>query len=155
MLKYKAQAGTLIAWTAVLLWMLVIFSFSSQAADQSADLSKGIVEIFIDMIEKIVPGYDVAMINLEHYIRKSAHFCSYLILGILVMNALRRSGVEGFRLCAFALGICVLYAISDEVHQLFVSGRSGQATDVLLDSAGAMLGIGVRMLFKREKQYKL
>jgi VanZ family protein len=101
------------------------------------------------MIEKIVPEYDVALSNLEYFFRKGAHFFSYLVLGVLVMNALRRSGVEGFRLCIFALGICVLYAISDEVHQLFVHGRSGQVTDVLLDSVGAVVGIGgLRLLME-------
>lgn len=151
MLRYNTQKSLIISWTAVLLWMLFIFSLSSQAADQSAYLSKGMVEIFIDIIEKLLPGYDLDMINLEHFVRKSAHFCSYLVLGVLVINALRRSGVEGLKLCGFALGICVLYAISDEVHQLFVPGRSGQATDVFIDSAGAMLGICGRMLLRRRK----
>ena len=151
MLRYNTQKSLLISWAAVLLWMLVIFSLSSQAADQSAGLSTGIVEIFIDIIEKILPGYDADMISLEHFIRKVAHFCSYLVLGVLVTNALRRSGVEGLKLYAFALGICVLYAISDEVHQLFVPGRSGQAADVFIDSAGALLGIGGKMLLKCRK----
>lgn len=75
-------------------------------------------------------------------IRKTAHFSVYLLLGVLVMNALRRSGVIGLKAVALAIGICVLYAVSDEVHQLFVPGRGGQARDVLIDSAGAILGIG-------------
>ena len=40
----------------------------------------------------------------------------------------------------FSLWTCALYAVSDEIHQLFVSGRSCQLTDVLLDSAGAFVG---------------
>lgn len=151
MFKYKVHISTLIAWTAVLLWMLIIFSLSSQAAEQSAGLSRGIVATIVDIIEKIVLVHNVDMDKLEHLIRKSAHFCSYLVLGILTTNALRRSGAKGLKLFAAALGICILYAISDEVHQLYVPGRSGQATDVLLDSTGAFLGIGGRMLLSGRK----
>ena len=50
---------------------------------------------------------------------------------------------------AVAVGICVLYAISDEVHQLFVPGRSGQFKDVFLDSGGAIVGAALYRLFVR------
>lgn len=47
----------------------------------------------------------------------------------------------------FALLICVLYAISDEVHQKFIPGRSGEVRDVIIDTAGASVGISVYLLF--------
>jgi VanZ family protein len=59
------------------------------------------------------------------------------------MNAFRSSGVKGLRGFIFSLVFCVLYAISDEVHQLFVPGRGAQVTDVMIDSFGAFVGIGV------------
>ena len=51
------------------------------------------------------------------------------------------------RSIAIAIAICVLYAISDEVHQLFVLGRCGQVRDVILDGFGSMVGIGIYNMF--------
>ena len=62
------------------------------------------------------------------------------MLGALTVNAFCTSGVCGFKGIAAAGIVCVLYAISDEIHQIFVPGRSGQFSDVLLDSAGAVIG---------------
>ncbi len=143
----------LLSWLSVLLWMLFIFNMSSQTAIQSDKLSKGIVAVVVEMIEKITHGLDLDTSGFNHFIRKFAHFFAYLVLGILVMNALNQSGVRGLRACAFAIGICVLYAVSDEVHQLFVPGRGGQAVDVLIDSAGAAMGIGGQQRHLRLKEY--
>ena len=56
--------------------------------------------------------------------------------------------------------ICVIYAISDEIHQLFVPGRAGQVRDVLIDSAGSFLGIIIvmaleKLLIKFNKKHKI
>ena len=47
----------------------------------------------------------------------------------------------------FAGVMGISYAISDEIHQLFVSGRAGQVQDVIIDSIGVILGICILMLF--------
>ncbi|WP_243096886.1 VanZ family protein [Thermohalobacter berrensis] len=62
---------------------------------------------------------------------------------MLVINAFVRSEVKGFKGFIFSFVFCILYAISDEVHQLFVPGRDAQITDVMIDSAGAFIGIGM------------
>lgn len=141
----------LFSWTAVLLWMLLIFYLSSQAADQSDKLSSGLVTRFFDLLEYILPALNIDIAVFDKIARKTAHFSIYLILGILVSDALKRSGNKGWRLITIALCICVLYAISDEVHQLFVPGRSGQAMDVLIDSVGAALGISLKILFNQNR----
>ncbi|MDD4756454.1 MAG: VanZ family protein [Prolixibacteraceae bacterium] len=130
-------------YTAVILWMALIFNLSSQVAMQSNELSTGITEVIVKTVQKIAPKADFDLKSFNHMLRKNAHFFAYLVLGILVLTALRRSGATGCRSVALALGICVLYAISDEVHQLFVPGRGGQVKDVIIDSAGAGVGIGV------------
>jgi VanZ family protein len=79
----------------------------------------------------------------NHVVRKFGHFGIYFTLGILVLNALTVSGVRGFKGFIFSLVFCILYAISDEVHQLFVLGRGAQVVDVLIDSLGAFVGIGM------------
>lgn len=95
------------------------------------------------MIKKVFPAPDFDMNQFDHIVRKNAHFFAYLVLGILVMNALRRSEVSGIKVAILTLGICALYAGSDEMHQLFVAGRSGQIIDVFIDSSGTFIGIGL------------
>ena len=51
----------------------------------------------------------------------------------------------------FLLALCssFLYACTDELHQLFVSGRSGQFTDVLIDTLGALFGCLLLLMIRR------
>ena len=77
--------------------------------------------------------------SLDFYIRKNAHFIAYFILGILTLVALIQS--ETRKPANLALLIGILYAVSDEFHQLFVPGRAGQFRDVLVDGAGTVLGV--------------
>lgn len=96
-------------------------------------------------LERVAPNTatELEINRLHHMLRKNAHFIAYLILGILVMNALRSSREYGYQSIALALLICALYAISDEIHQIYVPGRSGELRDVMIDSVGASVGIGV------------
>ena len=135
-----------IPWLLVILWMALIFYLSHQPATKSNRLSKGATEMIVETVEKVVPKVDVNKRSFNHILRKNAHFLAYLVLGILVANGLRSSGVVGYRSIGLALLICVLYAVSDEVHQLFVPGRGGQVKDVIIDSTGAVVGILLRTL---------
>lgn len=85
-------------------------------------------------------------------VRKNAHFFVYLVLGVFVINALRRSGVRGYRCVVYALLICILYAASDELHQVFVPGRGAQVKDVIIDSAGACVGILVCLIISSKRK---
>lgn len=137
-----------LSWAAVFLGMLLIFNLSSQVATQSNKLSTSIAELIIKVVEKVVPGVEYNVKSVNNALRKGAHFFAFLILGLLVINALQRSGIGGFRCVALALVICILYAVTDEVHQLFVPGRGGQMRDVLIDIAGSGMGIGLYWFFR-------
>lgn len=132
-----------LSWATVILWMAVIFGFSHQPATVSSGMSSGITETILKAISQISSETAIDADALHSFVRKNAHFFVYLILGILVFRALRMSGVLGYRGAGTALLICALYASSDETHQLFISGRSGELRDVLIDSAGAVVGIGL------------
>ncbi len=138
----------IISWIAVIIWMVLIFKLSSQPAVQSGKLSGEITNINIKAIEKVKPNTKFNIVKFDHMVRKNAHFFVYLLLGVFVISILRRSGVTGVRSIVFALLICILYAISDEVHQVFVPGRSAQVKDVIIDSAGASVGLGLYLLKK-------
>ncbi len=135
----------IVSWAAVLLWMLFIFKMSSQVAIESNDLSLGITGLLYKLMDGFI-RFNQAAVN--HIVRKGAHFTAYLLLGILTLNALSSIGITKYRKVIIAFSICVLYAISDEIHQLFVPGRSGQPGDVLIDSLGAGVGIAIHLLIE-------
>lgn len=126
----------IISWAAVILWMGLIFYLSHQPAVQSSQLSTAITEAIAEKVEKFNPHTVLDKSRLSHLVRKHAHFLIYLVLGFLVAHAIKLSK-------RWAVWISVLYAVSDEGHQLFVPGRGAQFTDVLIDSAGAMVGISL------------
>lgn len=132
----------LFSWILVVLWMTLIFYLSHQPATESNELSIGITEKITGIVDKAIPNtINTNIRNLNHIIRKYAHFFAYLVLGILTFNGLKDSGIAGGRGFILALIICILYAISDEIHQLFIPGRSGQVTDVVIDGMGSLVGV--------------
>lgn len=136
----KKRIMMVMAWVSALVWMGIIFYLSNQPATQSSQLSTGITERFVLIVEKIIPAINnLDFENMETYIRKNAHFIAYFILGMLVLSALKQSNIQ--KSAVIAISICIFYAISDEFHQLFVLGRSGQFSDLLIDAAGALLGV--------------
>lgn len=118
----------IISWAAVLLCMAVIFILSAQKGDESQSLSDRLIIIF---------GMEVS----SDFIRTCAHFLEYAGLSVLVYNALYRT-LGCFR-PFFSVIISALYAVADEVHQLFVEGRACQITDIITDTLGAAAGIAV------------
>ncbi len=135
-----------IGWILVIGWMAFLFTMSAKVREESNDLSKGITEKIVETVEKVYPDAEIDISRFNHIIRKNAHFFGYLLLGILVSFVLRMSGVRGFKLFIFSLMFCVIYAISDEVHQHFVPGRGPQVRDVIIDSAGSTVGIAINFM---------
>ena len=74
-------------------------------------------------------------------VRKTAHFTVYTILGVLVYLFTRTFEGKNWKKVLISIGFAFLYACSDELHQLFVSGRSGEIKDILIDSCGATFGV--------------
>lgn len=137
-------------------WMVFIFSMSSQDSNKSSNISGGTIRLILSVVpqfnEKSEESQDEIVESLQHITRKSAHFLGYMLLGILtILLFLEFEKLEYKPQWAFLF--CVLYAISDEVHQLFVPGRSGQIKDVFIDSCGSFLGIFVIMTFIKIKNF--
>lgn len=145
----------ILAWSIVVVWMAAIFMFSAQPADESNAQSGSVVEL---IAQAVYPGYAELSVDeqaqlIERYqyaVRKCGHFTEYLILGVLCTVASRQSfflesGVSRRRYGAalLAVAISALYAMSDEIHQLYVAGRSCRFTDVLIDTSGAIVGAAI------------
>ncbi len=125
--------------------MITIFCFSAQNAASSNGISGGFIvsvaRFFNTDFESLTVEEQAEIIHTwQHFVRKTAHFCEYALLGFLAANALRTYRLYSFRRFLLPVVICFIYAISDEVHQYFVPGRSCQLADVVLDTAGGIFG---------------
>lgn len=133
-------------WAAVGLWAAVIFWFSAQDGTRSGGMSGSITA----RLAAILPGWNslspekqAARVDfLHHLVRKGAHMSEYAVFGALLMNAwMRQRRCAGKRSAVLAAFCGLLYAASDEFHQLFVPGRAGLVTDVLIDFGGVWMGV--------------
>ena len=109
----------------------------------SSGLSLSVVEAVRGFFDSL--GLPSAWVT-NFLVRKTAHFSEYAMLGILATQALDPDG-RFFKSRWLGIAACLVLVPSvDETIQLFVPGRSGQVTDVLLDCCGAAFGVAVRML---------
>lgn len=137
-------------WLPALLWMSLIFGFSTQAGS-----TRHTSRIIGPLLRWINPNVTDATINRVQYIvRKGAHTTEYAILAVLLWRA-RRQPVRGntrpwhWSEASFAFGLAIAFAASDEFHQTFVPMREGRVGDVFIDSAGAALGLSAVWLIGR------
>jgi len=126
-------------------WMVIIFSFSSKNSDdstvQSNNLGYFIANIFVPDFDSLSEAEKIQIVeSIDHPIRKCAHATEYAILGFLITGCLSTNQKSKYRII-IAEVISALYATSDEIHQLFVPGRSCQFKDIIIDSSGALIGI--------------
>ena len=135
---------------AIILLCYTIFKFSDARGQKSSKTSTEFTKILINLFEnnKNMSQEEkyIRVESIQPLVRKGAHFCLYMLLGILTMLC-----AQTFNWCkAYKFDISVifilLYASSDEIHQLFVPGRSGQFIDVCLDTVAATCGILLVML---------
>ena len=141
----KANQHKLLIMLAAVFWMGIIFKLSAQPGEQSNLLSTKVTTIIVSLAQQF--RSDVNVLSLNYLIRKCAHFLAYLVLGIIVLFAMRRIGLTGKKGILWTLLICISYAITDELHQGVVPGRTPKLMDVVIDSSGALLGIGLFRLF--------
>ena len=125
--------------------------FSNMDTIKSNGTSKGIINSVVDttletsnnigIIEEIPTEKEKQNIinNLNLPLRKIMHFTEYLILSLLLLNALTKTNIKNKYFITII--ICFLYAITDEYHQTFIDGRTGKFIDVLIDTTGSMLGL--------------
>ena len=82
-----------------------------------------------------IPSLNSGLGTWDTILRKLAHMTEYAILAVLLVRA------TGSYAWAFALAVG--YAVTDEVHQLFVRGRHGSPVDVAIDAVGALIGLAL------------
>jgi VanZ family protein len=136
-----------ISWTAVFLWMIVIFYLSSQTAQVSNRFSRSMTSIIVKIIA-LFSKISIETSTMQNWfdmmnntVREYAHGTIFFILVLLVCNAFLKSGLRGWKLYTFALVFCAIFACLDELHQIFVQGRGAEFKDFLMDCTGAIMGL--------------
>lgn len=125
----------------IIIWMAIVFIFSNQPSDVSSKTSGSITEKVVQAITKDNKKITQNQRDtIETVIRKCAHFGLYLIGGILTTSFINTTNVQGKRIIIYAILFIFVYAITDELHQLFVPGRSGEIRDVIIDTVGGSCG---------------
>ena len=124
-----------------ILIMAFIFLQSALPADLSKEESNLIVQALIEFLQ-----IDAEL--LSFVVRKCAHFTEYLLLGVSLYATVREydpvrleRSEQLRRTALISWGIGALYALTDEVHQAFVPGRSCEIRDMLIDSCGVAAGV--------------
>lgn len=119
--------------------MGVIFWFSSKTAAESTGQSN----VFVEWLENLFGKNEIWVF----IVRKSAHCLEFTGLGLLVSAAVFFT--KGKTNAIISLAIASAYAVTDEIHQIFVEGRSCELRDWVIDTVGALLGIiAFYVLFK-------
>lgn len=145
-LKYKKVIYLLL----VFIWMFVIFNFSNKNTYKSNSDSKKITYTIFESCLKVSNKLNITSVNTSVkaleltnkyniVVRKCAHASIYLVLGIFIYYLLDILNKKN----AYMISVlfCMGYAITDEIHQKFVVGRTSSVIDVLIDTLGCIIGL--------------
>ena len=129
----------------VVVVFILIYVFSSFDATSSSSQSSKIVDyikkyIFPDL-STLRNKHDIKIVNdtISFIVRKAAHLSVYTLLGVFSFAGLWAIKDKKKRYFT-AVGICMAYAVTDEIHQSFVPGRSCELRDVIIDTCGSAFG---------------
>ena len=146
----KTKCKKVVYWIILIAWMILIFYMSNQPAD----ISNGQSDFVLNLVESLGVNISSNYVDIAiTIIRKGAHFTEYLILNLLYFNVLRMY-ISKNKALIYSIGLSFIYASTDEFHQLFVQGRAGRFTDVLIDTSGAATGSIIVLIIKKLITYK-
>ena len=127
----------IIKFILIILCMLFIFSLSADNGEASEAKSDSVIVKVTETIlhKKLTPEEKERYIeSTVKVVRKTTHF----ILGLLIISFLKEFGLTR-KSIIISIIVVLLYACSDEIHQTFVAGRSGEVLDVIIDTLGGSL----------------
>ena len=133
----------------IIAWMTLVFYLSNQISDESSKLSGGITRAILHFFN-ILEGKTIEQQSqIETIVRKLAHYSIYTIGGILILSHVNLYKISANKKVIVSQLVGTLYATTDEIHQLFVPGRSGEIRDVCLDSLGVITGIIITLIIQK------
>lgn len=133
------------------LFAIMIFCFSARNGVESTEDSYAVGMEFGRIVHPDFDSWPEAeqlafAAKVDHPIRKLAHATEYAVFAMLLCGAWMDKRRKKALSALYAWATAAVYAATDEFHQLFVPGRSGQVKDVLLDSCGAAVGVLLLLL---------
>jgi VanZ family protein len=135
------------SWIPAIIVMIIIFAFSSKPADSSNESSMTVADHILSAYETTTQvqfdakqRYQV-LETMNMIVRKGSHFCEYALLAVTIAFHFFIHGLKGMRLLLLSVTLSAMYAATDEYHQTFIPGRSGQFRDVMIDTSGATAGM--------------
>ena len=139
----------------LLICIISIFLLSSEDRDTSTNTS---IETTKKVVSVVSNDEDTSTKIAKDYfneVRKSAHLIEYFCLGILAINVLKDYHKINIWMILICVAFCMLYALSDEIHQIYVPGRSCELRDIFIDTSGSIIGIIIYSLinFIYRKRY--
>ena len=131
----------------LLVWIIVIFSFSNQNGEESSGISDKVGARIVNLVDDLasmnwsIEEKNAAIAKIAYPIRKMAHMFEYAILALLAYISFSN----------YVISILIVFANGavDELHQLFIPGRAGRFTDVLIDTTGGLIMLALIWLFNK------
>lgn len=133
----------------VVMWMIVVFKFSSEPADISENTSLNVTRKIAQVIiskDATEEQKNEKIEVLDSIIRKVAHFTLYAIGGFFCLLYINIYEIDDKKKIGYSVITCFVYSVSDEIHQIFVPGRAGMITDVIIDTMGVVTGVCICLL---------
>ena len=145
----KLKVKRIIFAILVIINCVIIYKFSGQNSEESSQTSGFFVDKIVSIIVDINKSLNKESITdmVTFFVRKTAHFSIYALLGVWLMNEANTFQISKRRKIIICLIFGCLYAISDELHQSFVGGRSAEIRDVCIDTCGVLFGTFFVIIF--------
>lgn len=179
-MNFRLKLKKILSWILVVIWMIIIFYFSNMNTTESNQKSLETIEHIIDATEQLDTSKQEVqqennnltveeqyqqyqkqqyeqyqrqqLINVLNYpVRKLAHMFIYFVLALLILSAFKNEKKRK-KIKDITLVICFLYAYTDELHQAFVVGRSGNIFDVFIDTIGSLIAIMIYTKYANTKK---
>ena len=143
----------------IILWMILVFIFSNEGGVDSSGTSGNTIRQILILFKK---DWDLIQLEktiemLQPFVRKLAHFTLYAVGGFLTYNLNSKSEkikkleqrYSYINKYTITIIFGIFYAITDEIHQIFVPGRDGRVFDVCVDTLGVIFGLGICRFLKK------
>lgn len=134
----------------IVIWMGTVFNFSSEKGEESSQTSRKVTAAVVQTISnKTIEENEPLIDKIEKIIRKLAHYTIYTAGGFLIMNYADTTNTKIKKKIVGSIVFGSGYAVTDELHQFFVSGRSARVFDVGIDTLGIITGILIYLVIRK------
>ena len=134
----------------IIVWMGIVFGFSNQKGTKSSNTSRKVTVAVVQAVsDKTIEENESLIEKTEKIIRKLAHYTIYTVGGFLIMNYAYTTNLKAKEKAFYSIVFGAGYAVTDELHQFFMPGRSARIFDVGIDTLGVITGIAIYIMIRQ------